>query len=339
MNELALAFTLGLGSAASPCLLPLYPGFIAYMAGNSRSIAGTRASGLLGLLVLLGVLSAMVVVAVVLGLLSRSIGSILAYLIPVVDGILILLGLLLVAGRNPFARPPRSRCPAPGHSWPRCCSSPWTRSRPPRASSPSSSSGSASGCRWSSSRCWRPPAARSWCAGSWRAIGPSRPAQASSLSGRGSSTSPRTGTTCGSPSGSEGGRDEGAVRGVERGDDGTATAASFGDARGHALLRRAGPRAAGAWQRPARSPLPPAGRRAGRVRRIRRGRRPRPFRRQPRPPGCPGRRIHPQPVPVRLAEPGHRGCLADRRRGHAPWSAGDSRRRHPPARDRGHARR
>ena len=111
MNELALAFTLGLGSAASPCLLPLYPGFIAYLAGNSRSIAGTRASGLLGLLVLLGVLSAMVVVAVVLGLLSRSIGSILAYLIPVVDGILILLGLLLVAGRNPFARLPGARVP------------------------------------------------------------------------------------------------------------------------------------------------------------------------------------------------------------------------------------
>src|SRR3989304_1250821 len=73
MNELALAFTLGLGSAASPCLLPLYPGFIAYLAGNSRSIAGTRASGLLGLLVLLGVLSAMVVVGVVLGLLSRPV--------------------------------------------------------------------------------------------------------------------------------------------------------------------------------------------------------------------------------------------------------------------------
>lgn len=111
MNELALAFTLGLGSAASPCLLPLYPGFIAYLAGNSRSIAGSRASGLLGLLVLLGVLSAMVVVAVVLGLLSRSIGSILAYLIPLVDGILIALGLLLVAGRNPFARLPGARVP------------------------------------------------------------------------------------------------------------------------------------------------------------------------------------------------------------------------------------
>src|SRR3989304_1643499 len=67
MNEPALAFPLGRASPASPCLLPLYPGFIAYLAGNSRSIAGTRASGLLGLLVLLGVLSAMVVVAVVPG--------------------------------------------------------------------------------------------------------------------------------------------------------------------------------------------------------------------------------------------------------------------------------
>lgn len=109
--ELALAFVLGLTSAASPCLLPLYPAFIAYLAGNSKAIAGRHAAGFLGLVVLLGVLTAMIAVAVVLAALSRSITSILAYVIPIVDGILILLGVLLVFGRNPFARLPAATVP------------------------------------------------------------------------------------------------------------------------------------------------------------------------------------------------------------------------------------
>ena len=111
LPELALAFGLGLTSAASPCLLPLYPAFIAYLAGNSRAIEGRHAAGLLGLVVLLGVLTAMIAVALVLTTFSRSISSVLAYVIPVVDGILILLGILLVIGRNPFARLPAATVP------------------------------------------------------------------------------------------------------------------------------------------------------------------------------------------------------------------------------------
>ena len=111
LPELALAFLLGLTSAASPCLLPLYPAFIAYLAGNSRAIAGRHAAGLLGFVVLLGVLTAMIAVAIVLTAFSRSITSVLAYVIPIVDGILVLLGVLLVAGRNPFARLPAATVP------------------------------------------------------------------------------------------------------------------------------------------------------------------------------------------------------------------------------------
>lgn len=46
----------------------------------------------------------MLVVAVVLVVVSVPIGSLLAYLIPLTDALLITLGLLLLAGRNPFAR-------------------------------------------------------------------------------------------------------------------------------------------------------------------------------------------------------------------------------------------
>ncbi len=111
MNELALAFTLGIGSAASPCLLPLYPGFIAYLSGNSRAISGRRASGLLGLFVLAGVLTAMIGVAAILLVVAVPMGAVLGYLIPFIDALLVALGVLLLLGRNPFERLPGARVP------------------------------------------------------------------------------------------------------------------------------------------------------------------------------------------------------------------------------------
>ncbi|MBM4409013.1 MAG: cytochrome C biogenesis protein, partial [Chloroflexi bacterium] len=106
MDQFVQAFALGVASAASPCLLPLYPGFIAYLAGNSRSLAGRRAAGLLGLLVLAGVLTVMLAIGLLLSVLAVPVGSVLAWLVPLVDLVLIVLGILLIAGRNPFERMP-----------------------------------------------------------------------------------------------------------------------------------------------------------------------------------------------------------------------------------------
>lgn len=111
VGELAAVFAAGLASAASPCLLPLYPGFLAYLSANAGSLSGRRASGLLGLLVLLGVLSTMTLVGVVLFAVSVPVGRIASYLVPIVDGALIVLGVLLLAGRNPFNRLPGMRVP------------------------------------------------------------------------------------------------------------------------------------------------------------------------------------------------------------------------------------
>ncbi len=111
LDGLWLAFTLGLGSAASPCLLPLYPSFLAYLSANTSALAGRRATGLLGLIILGGVLTTMLVVAVVLVIVSVPIGSLLGYLIPFVDGLLIVLGVLLLIGRNPFERLPGASVP------------------------------------------------------------------------------------------------------------------------------------------------------------------------------------------------------------------------------------
>lgn len=111
MEGLWLSFTLGLASAASPCLLPLYPSFLAYLGANSRTLEGRRGSGLLGLLILAGVLTTMLAVAVVLVAVSVPIGSLLGYLIPAVDVLLVVLGILLLAGRNPFERLPGASVP------------------------------------------------------------------------------------------------------------------------------------------------------------------------------------------------------------------------------------
>jgi cytochrome c-type biogenesis protein len=106
MEGLWLAFTLGVGSAASPCLLPLYPGFLAYLTADTRGLAGRRTTGLLGLVILAGVLSTMLLVAIVLTVVAVPFGAVLGYLIPIVDALLITLGVLLLSGRDPFARLP-----------------------------------------------------------------------------------------------------------------------------------------------------------------------------------------------------------------------------------------
>ncbi len=111
MDGLWLAFTLGLASAASPCLLPLYPSFLAYLSANTAALSGRRGTGLLGLIILLGVLTTMLAVALILVFVAVPIGAVLGYIIPIVDGLLILLGVLLLSGRNPFERLPGMRVP------------------------------------------------------------------------------------------------------------------------------------------------------------------------------------------------------------------------------------
>ncbi|HYO43816.1 MAG TPA: cytochrome c biogenesis protein CcdA [Candidatus Limnocylindrales bacterium] len=106
MGELVAVFAAGLASAASPCLLPLYPGFLAYLSANAGSLAGRRATGLLGFLVLAGLLTTMIVLGAILVVVSVPIGRVASFLVPIVDAFLITLGVLLIAGRNPFNRLP-----------------------------------------------------------------------------------------------------------------------------------------------------------------------------------------------------------------------------------------
>src|SRR3989337_912304 len=89
METLAATFLLGLGSAASPCLLPLYPGFIAYLAGTNTGGPRRRAAALLGLAVLAGLLTTIILVGVVLWLVAAPFGDVLRWSVPIVTVVLV----------------------------------------------------------------------------------------------------------------------------------------------------------------------------------------------------------------------------------------------------------
>jgi cytochrome c-type biogenesis protein len=106
MNAYIEAFVLGnTAILTNVCLLPLYPGLIAFLAGTSANDAESRpASGWLGVLVLAGILSMMLLIGLALFLLSAPFGVVLPVLLPIIYGVVIVLGLLMLSGRNPFAR-------------------------------------------------------------------------------------------------------------------------------------------------------------------------------------------------------------------------------------------
>jgi cytochrome c-type biogenesis protein len=74
-------------------------------------LSGRRGTGLLGLIILAGIVTTMLAVAVVLVIVAVPIGAVLGYLVPGVDLLLIVLGVLLLAGRNPFERLPGTKVP------------------------------------------------------------------------------------------------------------------------------------------------------------------------------------------------------------------------------------
>ena len=105
MSEYLQAFLLGnTAILTNVCILPLYPGLIAYMAANAQHDGTQKALKWLGVLVLLGVLVMMMFVGGLLFVLEQSFGSILPVVLPMIYGVVILLGFLMIMGRNPFNR-------------------------------------------------------------------------------------------------------------------------------------------------------------------------------------------------------------------------------------------
>ncbi len=113
--QLALtSILLGLLATGSPCVLPLYPGFIAYLSGQKQLGTGA-ARYFLGLFVLAGVLTMMLALGGLIALLAIPVGRLLVFLVPLADAVILLLGLLLLLDRNPFKALPQIQVPALQH--------------------------------------------------------------------------------------------------------------------------------------------------------------------------------------------------------------------------------
>jgi cytochrome c-type biogenesis protein len=104
------AFSLGIISGGSPCALPLVPGFISYLSTQAPKL-GNRARYLVGLVVILGVTTGMVGFASAATLFHASLTSLITVATPIVVGILILFGSLLILNHNPFYRIPQFTIP------------------------------------------------------------------------------------------------------------------------------------------------------------------------------------------------------------------------------------
>lgn len=113
MNEYLGAFLLGNAAILSnACMLPLYPGLIAFLAGT-RANERVRLGGvLLGGAVLAGVLAIMMALGLIMFGLGQSFSRVLPWLLPLTYGIVIVLGILLLLGKHPFTRLTAMQSPA-----------------------------------------------------------------------------------------------------------------------------------------------------------------------------------------------------------------------------------
>ena len=111
MEVFAGAFLAGVGATATPCILPLYPAFLAYLTGNRAEAGAGRRPRLppivAALLVWAGVVSGMVAIGALVAALATPLGDVNRIVVPLADGLLILLGAMLLLGINPFARLPQ----------------------------------------------------------------------------------------------------------------------------------------------------------------------------------------------------------------------------------------
>lgn len=129
MAELLIAVSAGIGATVTPCVLPLYPGFLAYITSPAPAAVASGSGGgsstlrrppatAAAVLVWLGVVVGMVLIGALLALLSLSLGRVLSVILPIIDVVIIGLGVLLLLGRNPFASVPQPQLGSIGGSGP-----------------------------------------------------------------------------------------------------------------------------------------------------------------------------------------------------------------------------
>ncbi len=113
-NLAVTSLLLGLLTTTSPCILPLYPGFLAYLSGQGET---GRRKYFLGLFVLAGVLTMMLALGGFIALLAVPVGSVLVYVLPLADVLIFILGTLLLFDYNPFKKFPQIQSPVLRHPY------------------------------------------------------------------------------------------------------------------------------------------------------------------------------------------------------------------------------
>jgi cytochrome c-type biogenesis protein len=111
MKEYLQAFVLGNAAIlGNVCMLPLYPGLMAMLASRA---ADSKAKGIrfMGAIVLAGIISVMVAIGALLHSVRTSAADILPIALPVLYGLVIVLGVAMLFGRNPFARMSGTQAP------------------------------------------------------------------------------------------------------------------------------------------------------------------------------------------------------------------------------------
>jgi cytochrome c-type biogenesis protein len=110
------ALVAGIAATVTPCILPLYPAFLAYLtnstalapqAADAGVVSHRLAPAMAALLVWSGVVTGMLFIGGLIAALAVPSGDFNRLVLPVADLLLIGLGVLLLIGVNPFARLPR----------------------------------------------------------------------------------------------------------------------------------------------------------------------------------------------------------------------------------------
>lgn len=115
IESILTSVSIGLLATTSPCVLPLYPGYLAYISGGQEGMQNKAGRYLLGFFVLLGVLLTMLLLGGLIALLSISVGQALSVVIPIADLLIIVLGIMLLLDKNPFKKLPQVQVPVLNH--------------------------------------------------------------------------------------------------------------------------------------------------------------------------------------------------------------------------------
>jgi cytochrome c-type biogenesis protein len=94
--ELLLSFGLGFAANLNPCVLPLYPGFLSYIANKPEVAEKKNFTRTAGFYVLAGLMIFMILIGVITASLGLSIGNFVSTVSPIAFGILVILGVLLL---------------------------------------------------------------------------------------------------------------------------------------------------------------------------------------------------------------------------------------------------